>query len=214
MSDGLKRGSSHLPSEMRWLDRTTSAFLVPGGWRCVSREVRVSLPGAGRGPVGHRRWFRQRPAVPEPLHEVRVADEWSPEGDQVGVPLGNRLLRRLLGVTAVAHERAVEHLAELSQGHRLAEVVVAERQPVYDVQVRQPEAVELPGDESELLPVIRRPHVVEGAVGGEMHADPLGRPDGCDGFDYFLQEAVTVLDAPAVLVGAAVRLRLEELVNQ
>src|SRR5207249_10422689 len=109
---------------------------------------------SGRGPDGHRRRFGKRPTIPEPLHEVRVADERSPEGDQVGVSLGNRLLCRLPGVAAVAHEWAVEHLAELGQGHRLAEVVEAERQPVYDVQVRQPETVELTGDEGELLPVV------------------------------------------------------------
>jgi hypothetical protein len=48
-----------------------------------------------------------------------LGDEGSPEGDQVGVSLGNRLLCRLLGVSAVAHEWAVEHLSELGQGHRL-----------------------------------------------------------------------------------------------
>ena len=47
-----------------------------------------------------------------------------------------------------------------------------------------------------------------------MHADPVGGPDGRDGFDHFLQEAVTILDAPAVLVRAVVRLRLEKLVDQ
>src|SRR4029077_8212220 len=95
--------------------------------RCVNREVRVPFRPGGRGPVGHRRWFGQRPAVPEALHEVGVANEGSPEGNQVGVSLGNRLLCRLLGVAAVAHEWTVEHLAELGQGHRLAEVVEAER---------------------------------------------------------------------------------------
>src|SRR5207245_9086108 len=56
--------------------------------------------------------------------------------------------------------------------------------------------------------------IVVRAVGREMHADPVSGPDGRDGFDHFLQEAVTVQGAPAVLVGAAVRLRLEELVDQ
>src|SRR5437667_269621 len=95
-----------------------------------------------------------------------------------------------------------EYLVEIAwqQGR---DVVVAERQTVYDMQVSQPEAVELPGDEGELLPVIRRPHIVERAVGREMHADPVSGPDGRDGFDHFLQEAVTVQGAPAVLVGAA-----------
>src|SRR4029453_3826101 len=85
--------------------------------RFVSWEIRVSLRPSGRGPIGQRRWLRQRPATAEPLHEVRAADEGSPKGDQVGVPLGNRLLSRLLGVAAVADERAVEDLAELGQGH-------------------------------------------------------------------------------------------------
>jgi hypothetical protein len=47
-----------------------------------------------------------------------------------------------------------------------------------------------------------------------MDADPVGGPDGRDGFDDFLQKAVTILDAPAVLIGAMVRLRLEESVDQ
>src|SRR5260370_41247796 len=71
-------------------------ILASGGRLCVGREVCVPFRSGGRGPVGHRRWFRQRPAVPEALHEVRVADEGSPEGDQVGVSLGNRLLCRLV----------------------------------------------------------------------------------------------------------------------
>ena len=82
------------------------------------------------------------------------------------------------------------------------------------MQVRQPETVELTGDEGELLPVVRRSHVVERRVGGEMDADPLGGPGGRDRFDHLVQKAVAGLDAPAVLVGAVVRLRLEKLVDQ
>src|SRR5438552_3712917 len=108
----------------------------------MGREIRVALPPSGRGPVGHWRWFCYRPAVSETLHKVRVTDERSAEGDQVGVSGSNRLLGRLLGVAAVADERAVEHLAELGQGHRLTEFVEAEGQPVDDVQERKPEAVE------------------------------------------------------------------------
>jgi len=178
--------------------------------RFVSREIRVAFRPGGRGPVGHRRWFGKRPANPEPLHEVRVADEGSPEGDQVGVSRGNRFLCRLLGVAAVADEWAVEHLAELGQGHRLTESVEAERQPVYDVQVRKPEPVELTGDERKLLPVVRRPHIVVCPIGREVDADPVGGPDGRNHFDYFLQKAITILDAPAVLACAVVRLRLKE----
>ena len=63
--------------------------------------------------------------------------------------LGNRLLCRLLGVAAVAHEWTMENLAELGQGHRRAEVVEAEGKPVYHVQVRKPEAVELTGGEGQ-----------------------------------------------------------------
>ena len=109
-------------------------------------------------------------------------------------PSAIRLLCRLLGIAAVAHERAVEHLRRNS-----ARVIGSPRlwkpnaSPLYDVQVRQPEAVRVGGDEGELLPVIRRPHIVERAVGREMHADPVSGPDGRDeSFDYFLQEAVTV----------------------
>jgi hypothetical protein len=47
-----------------------------------------------------------------------------------------------------------------------------------------------------------------------VDADPVGGPDGRDSFDHFLQEAVTILDAPAVPVRTMVRLRLEELVDQ
>ena len=82
------------------------------------------------------------------------------------------------------------------------------------MQVRQPEAVELARHERELLPVVRRPHVVERPVGREPHADPVGGPDGRDAFDHFLQEAVAVLDAAAVPVRAVVRPRLEEGVDQ
>jgi hypothetical protein len=35
------------------------------------------------------------------------------------------------------------------------ELVEAESQPVHDVQICQPEGVELAGDECELLPIIR-----------------------------------------------------------
>src|SRR6202011_1122530 len=52
------------------------------------------------------------------------------------------------------------------------------------------------------------------AVGRAVYADPVSVPDGRDGLDHFLQEAVTVQGAPAVLVRAVVRLRLEELVDQ
>ena len=38
--------------------------------------------------------------------------------------------------------------------------------------------------------------------------------DGNNPFDDFLQEAVTIFDAPAVLVRAIVRLRLKEGINQ
>src|SRR5690242_6558030 len=47
--------------------------------RCVNREIRVALPCGGRGPVAHRRWFRQRPAILEPFNEIGVADEWPSE---------------------------------------------------------------------------------------------------------------------------------------
>ena len=187
----------------------------------MGREIRVSLPSRRRAPVGHRRWVGQRPAVAEALHEVRVADEGPAEGDQVGVPRGNRLLRRLLGVAAVADQRAVEHLAELGQGHRRAEVVEAERQPVQDVQVpvqdvqvRKPEAVELTGDKGELLPVVGRPHVVERPVRREPHGDSVGGPDGRDCFDNFFQKTIAILHAPAVAVRSVVRLRLEEGVDE
>ena len=70
-------------------------------------------------------------------------------------PSAIALSSRLLRVAAVAHERAVEYLAELGQRHWLAEFVEAERQSVHDVQVCQPEAVKLAGDERELLSVVR-----------------------------------------------------------
>src|SRR6202041_1807799 len=44
--------------------------------------------------------------------------------------------------------------------------------------------------------------------------DPGRGPDGRGGFDPPLQEPEPLPDGPAVLVGAAVRLRLEELVDQ
>jgi hypothetical protein len=50
--------------------------------KCFVRwEIRVPFRPGGRGPVGHQRWFGKRPAVPESLHEVRIADKGSPEGD-------------------------------------------------------------------------------------------------------------------------------------
>src|SRR5260370_14137 len=42
----------------------------------------------------------------------------------------------------------------------------------------------------------------------------MGWPDGPDRFDHFLQKAVTILNAPAVLVRAVVRFRLEEGIDQ
>jgi hypothetical protein len=152
--------------------------------------------------------------VPEPLREVRVADEGSSEGDQISISCSNRLRCRLLSVAAVADERAVEYLAEFGQGHRRAEVVEAECQAVDHVQVGKSEAVELTGDERELLPIVRRPHVIVGPVRREVHADPMSGPDRNNPFDDVLQEAVTIFDAPAVLVRAAVRLRLKEGVNR
>ena len=92
----------------------------------MNREVGVPFRRSGRAPVGDRRRFGKRPIVREPLHEVRAANEGSPEGDQVGVSGGNGLLCRLLRVATVADKRAVEHLAELGQRHRLAELVEAE----------------------------------------------------------------------------------------
>ncbi len=47
-----------------------------------------------------------------------------------------------------------------------------------------------------------------------MHPDSVGRPDGSDGFDHFLQEAVSILDTSAVLVGAVICFRLQKFVNQ
>jgi hypothetical protein len=124
--------------------------------RFVSREICVPFRPGGRAPVGRRRGFGKRPAVPESLHEVGVADKGSPKGNQIGESFGNRFLCRFLGVAAVAHEWAVEDLAELGQCHRLAEIVGAECQPIDDVQIRQTEAIELTGAECELLPEMQR----------------------------------------------------------
>jgi hypothetical protein len=46
-----------------------------------------------------------------------------------------------------------------------AEVVEAECQAIDHVQIRKSEAVELIGGERELLPTVRRPHVVVGPLG-------------------------------------------------
>jgi hypothetical protein len=92
--------------------------------------------------------------------------------------------------------------------------VEADRQTVQDVQVREPVAVELTGDERELLPEVRRSHVVERPVGRQADADPVGRPDGRDPFDHLVQEAIAILNAPAVFVRAMVRRRLEEGVDE
>ena len=111
--------------------------------------------------------------------------------------VGDRSFCRLFRVPAVPDKRAVERFSELGQGHRLAEVVEADRQTVQYVQVREPVAVELTGDERELLPEVRRSHVVERPVGRQADADPVGRPDGRDPFDHFVQEAIAILNAPA-----------------
>ena len=108
-------------------DRTLDPALNDFGL-LMPAEVRVALCAGGQVPVGHRCERSQGPAILEPLHQIGVADERPTEGDQVGVSIGNRLLSRLLRVATVAHQRAVEHLSELGQRHRLAEVVEAERQ--------------------------------------------------------------------------------------
>src|SRR4051812_4905688 len=73
----------------------------------VSREIRIPFCPGRRGPVGQRCWLGQRPTISESLHKIRVADERSSKGDQVGVSLGNRFLCGFLRVAAVAHERPV-----------------------------------------------------------------------------------------------------------
>jgi hypothetical protein len=61
---------------------------------------------------------------------------------------------------------------------------------------------------------IRLAAAIGDAVGRQPHADAVGAPDLDHGLRHFHQEARAVLDRAAILVGAQVGVRLQELLDQ
>ena len=180
----------------------------------MGRVVRVARLGVTAGVPLRGVRVRERPVVAVALDEVGVRDERAPDGDHVRGAALDRSVRGVAVVPAVAHHRAAEDGAELLQRHGLALLVEAEREAVHHVQVREPVRVELGRDVRERLAVVVRTHVVEDAVRSEADADAVRREDLHDSVDDLPQQPEAVLDAPAVGVGALVRLRLQELVEQ
>ena len=67
----------------------------------------------------------------------------------------NRSFRCFLGVTAIAHERALKDVSEFCQRHRCSESVKAEGEAIHDVEVREAIAVKLFCDVKKGLAKIR-----------------------------------------------------------
>ena len=100
------------------------------------------------------RWI-QGPPICEAFHQVRIADEGPAKGNQVRMVVADRSFRRFLGVTAVADERAFEHIPEFCQGHFRSKSMEAEGEAIHDVEIRDLISVELFCDIEKSLTEIR-----------------------------------------------------------
>ena len=90
----------------------------------------------------------------------------------------------------------------------------AEGEAVHQVQVAKFVIVQLPCRIEKGLAEIRRAHVVEIAVGRQMHADPSDRPHRKNSPYYFIEESKAILQAATVAIGSMIGSGLQKLVNQ
>jgi hypothetical protein len=121
-------------------------------------------------------------------------------------PLPNGFFRGFPSVTAIPHERPLEDPAEFTQGHGLAVTLKAQGQPVKDMEVGQSETVQTVGRIKKGLPKIRRTHIVEKAVRGQVNADAPRRPSSLKRLKDFLQKPEAILQTSPVAVGPVVGL--------
>ena len=79
--------------------------------------------------------------------------------------VANHSFRRLLGVTAVPHERTLKYLSEFSQRHCRSESMKAKGEAIYNVEISQFVTVELFCNIEKGLTKIRGAHVIINTVG-------------------------------------------------
>ena len=90
----------------------------------------------------------------------------------------------------------------------------AKCQAVDDVQVGEAKAIELAGSRQKLLAVFGGAHVVEIAIGGEPHANAVGRPDRGDRRHHIAEEPAAAVDVAPIGVGALVGSGLQKLIDK